>query len=101
MDPGLGSGGLGRLAACFLDSLATLDYPAWGYLTSLEFRLTHIRYGIRYKYGQFRQDIVHKQQVETPDFWLEQGNPWEICRTDINFQVGFNGHVAITLGTIS
>ncbi|KAH3759337.1 glycogen phosphorylase [Pelomyxa schiedti] len=82
-DPGLGSGGLGRLAACFLDSLATLNYPSWGY-------------GIRYKYGQFEQNIIHKQQVETPDFWLEQGNPWEVCRTDIQYEIGFGGHVAIT-----
>lgn len=78
-DPGLGSGGLGRLAACFLDSLATLDYPAWGY-------------GIRYKYGQFIQAILHNQQIEVPDFWLETGNPWEILRHDIHYDVGFYGH---------
>nr|AAL23577.1 glycogen phosphorylase [Mastigamoeba balamuthi] len=79
-DAGLGSGGLGRLAACFLDSLATLNYPAWGY-------------GIRYKYGQFKQNIVRGYQVETPDFWLESGNPWEIPRQDIVYKVGMYGSV--------
>lgn len=80
-DAALGSGGLGRLAACFLDSLATLDMPAWGY-------------GIRYLYGQFKQFIVHGQQVETPDFWLDEGsgNPWEIPRLDVSFKVGFGGN---------
>ena len=79
-DAALGNGGLGRLAACFLDSLATLNYPAWGY-------------GIRYLYGMFKQNIVHHAQVETPDFWLDKGNPWEICRRDICFEVNFGGHV--------
>lgn len=80
VDPALGNGGLGRLAACFLDSLATLDYPAWGY-------------GIRYDYGIFRQRIIKGYQVEVPDYWLAQGNPWEIERSDINYDVHFGGHV--------
>jgi starch phosphorylase len=77
-DAGLGSGGLGRLAACFLDSLATLNYPAWGY-------------GIRYRYGQFRQEMVNGFQFEIPDVWLEQGNPWEVPRQDVLYTVGFYG----------
>lgn len=77
-DPALGNGGLGRLAACFLDSLATLDYPAWGY-------------GIRYEYGIFRQKIIKGWQVEVPDYWLHNGNPWEIERTDVQYPVRFYG----------
>ena len=77
-DAALGNGGLGRLAACFLDSLATLEIPAWGY-------------GIRYEYGIFRQTLVNGYQVEIPDFWLTQGNPWEIERQDITYQVRFYG----------
>jgi len=68
-DPGLGNGGLGRLAACFMDSLATLELPAVGY-------------GIRYEYGIFEQRIEHGQQVEHRDNWLEYGNPWELPRHD-------------------
>ena len=80
VDPGLGNGGLGRLAACFLDSLATLDYPAWGY-------------GIRYDYGIFRQKILKGYQVEMPDYWLAQINPWEIERSDVSYDVQFGGHI--------
>lgn len=78
-DPGLGNGGLGRLAACFLDSLATLDIPALGY-------------GIRYEYGIFRQEISDGWQVEKPDSWLTIGNPWEIPRKQLLFPVFFGGH---------
>ena len=79
-DPALGNGGLGRLAACFLDSLATLDYPAWGY-------------GIRYNYGIFKQQIVQGYQMEIPDYWLSNGNPWEIQRIDVQYPVRFYGTV--------
>ena len=77
-DEGLGNGGLGRLAACFIDSLATMDYPAVGY-------------GIRYEFGIFRQEIVRGYQVEKPDNWLKYGNPWEIKRVDIPCVVQFGG----------
>ena len=79
-DAGLGNGGLGRLAACFLDSLATLELPAYGY-------------GIRYNYGIFRQQIKNGWQVETPDNWLKDGNPWEIKRPDLIYPVLFGGEV--------
>ena len=79
-DAALGNGGLGRLAACFLDSMATLGVPGFGY-------------GIRYEYGMFRQRIVDGQQVETPDYWLTRGNPWEFQRPEVNYRVRFGGHV--------
>ncbi|MBQ9394878.1 MAG: glycogen/starch/alpha-glucan phosphorylase [Proteobacteria bacterium] len=79
-DPGLGNGGLGRLAACFLDSLATLGYPAMGY-------------GIRYEFGIFRQSFKDGWQVESRDPWLERMNPWEIARPDHAATVNFGGHV--------
>ncbi|MEQ5209281.1 glycogen/starch/alpha-glucan phosphorylase, partial [Proteus sp. fly-1067] len=79
-DPGLGNGGLGRLAACFLDSLATMNLPGCGY-------------GIRYEYGMFRQTIRNGQQIECPDDWLAHGNPWEFPRTESRYQIQFEGHV--------
>jgi len=77
-EPGLGNGGLGRLAACYLDSLATLEVPAIGY-------------GIRYEFGIFDQEIRDGWQVEITDKWLELGNPWEICRPEIVYRVGWKG----------
>jgi starch phosphorylase len=79
-DAGLGNGGLGRLAACFLDSLATLQLPGYGY-------------GVRYDYGIFRQTIKDGYQVEEPDNWLRFGNPWEIERPEAQFEVHFGGRV--------
>lgn len=79
-DPGLGNGGLGRLAACFLDSLATLDYPAYGY-------------GLRYDYGMFRQSIENGWQVEHADTWLQRGFRWEIRRDDLRVPVRFGGRI--------
>ena len=79
-DPGLGNGGLGRLAACFLDSLATLGMPGRGY-------------GIRYDYGMFKQNIVEGEQKESPDYWLEYGNPWEFQRFNTRYKVRFGGRV--------
>ena len=81
-DAGLGNGGLGRLAACFLDSLATLDYPGHGY-------------GIRYQYGMFEQHIENGYQVEYPDNWLKHRDPWEIKRSDLTVQVKFGGNVGV------
>jgi starch phosphorylase len=78
-EPGLGNGGLGRLAACYLDSLATLEVPAIGY-------------GIRYEFGIFDQEIRDGWQMEITDKWLELGNPWEICRPEIAYRVGWKGH---------
>jgi starch phosphorylase len=78
-EPGLGNGGLGRLAACFIDSLATLDLPAVGY-------------GIRYEFGIFRQTFVDGWQVEQPDTWLLRGNPWEFIQPDDMIEVGFGGY---------
>lgn len=77
-EPGLGNGGLGRLAACYLDSLATVEIPAIGY-------------GIRYKFGIFDQEISDGWQIERTDKWLKMGTPWEICRPDISFYVCFGG----------
>lgn len=79
-DPGLGNGGLGRLAACFLDSLATLEYPAYGY-------------GIRYEFGIFKQVFQNGYQVEKPEEWLKFGNPWEIERPEYSVPVKFYGRV--------
>ncbi len=79
-DAALGNGGLGRLAACFLDSMATLNLPGYGY-------------GIRYEYGMFAQRIEDGRQVEHPDNWLRYGNPWEFPRPEVLFQVKFHGRV--------
>ena len=79
-DAGLGNGGLGRLAACFLDSMATLGLPGYGY-------------GIRYDYGMFHQRLRNGYQVEEPDDWLRLGNPWEIARPEHTFRVQFYGRV--------
>ncbi|QPG75074.1 Non-essential glycogen phosphorylase [Brettanomyces nanus] len=82
-DAGLGNGGLGRLAACFIDSMSTGNYPGWGY-------------GLRYNYGIFSQKIVDGYQVEAPDYWLKFGNPWEIPRHEIQIPVDFYGYVSTT-----
>jgi starch phosphorylase len=79
-DAGLGNGGLGRLAACYLDSMATLGIPGYGY-------------GIRYEHGIFKQRIVNGRQVEVPDNWLADTNPWEIARPDRTYEVKFYGRV--------
>lgn len=78
----LGNGGLGRLASCFLDSIATLNYPGWGY-------------GLRYKYGLFKQAITADGQLEFAENWLETGYPWEVPRFDISYPVKFFGHVEV------
>ena len=80
VEPGLGNGGLGRLAACYMESLATLRVPATGY-------------GIRYKYGIFKQTIKDNQQVEVTDNWLHGDWPWELCYPDESVEVGFGGKV--------
>ena len=79
VEPGLGNGGLGRLAACFIDSLATLGVPNTGY-------------GIRYEYGIFRQTFVDGQQVEQPDNWLAYGSPWEFPHPEAAQTISFGGH---------
>jgi len=79
-DMGLGNGGLGRLAACFLDSLATLDFPAIGY-------------GIHYQYGLFKQEFRNGYQVELPDDWMKFGTPWEIVRPEHTTEIDLYGHV--------
>ena len=84
-DPALGNGGLGRLAACFLDSLSTLGYPAYGC-------------GIRYKYGMFKQAIENGYQVEKPDNWLKDGYPFEIKRAEYTEEIKFGGYVKMIPG---
>jgi starch phosphorylase len=84
-DAGLGNGGLGRLAACFLDSMATLGLPGMGY-------------GIRYEFGIFNQEVVGGHQVERADEWLKFGNPWELCRPEKAVPVRFFGHVEHVTG---
>ncbi len=85
-EPGLGNGGLGRLAACYMDSLATLNIPAIGY-------------GIRYEFGIFNQEIHNGWQVENTDKWLSYGNPWEIARPEISFDIKLGGHSESYLDT--
>ena len=79
-DAALGNGGLGRLAACFMESMATVGVPAYGY-------------GIRYRHGLFRQEILDGNQVELPETWLEHGNPWEFDRREAAYDIGFGGRV--------
>ena len=79
-DAALGNGGLGRLAACFMESMATLDIPSFGY-------------GIRYEHGLFRQVLDHGVQQELPEDWLQLGNPWEFERADVSYPIGFGGTV--------
>ncbi|XP_031389190.1 alpha-glucan phosphorylase, H isozyme isoform X2 [Punica granatum] len=81
-DAALGNGGLGRLASCFLDSMATLNLPAWGY-------------GLRYRYGLFKQRITKDGQEELAEDWLEKFSPWEIVRHDVTFPIRFFGHVEV------
>lgn len=85
-DAALGNGGLGRLAACFMESMASLNIPAYGY-------------GIRYDHGLFRQKIINGWQVELPENWLENGNPWEFPRREAAYEIGFGG--TVTLDTLA
>ena len=85
VEPGLGNGGLGRLAACFIDSLATMNVPCIGY-------------GIRYEYGIFRQTFVDGRQVEQPDTWLQLGAPWEFPHPEASVQINFGGHTERYVG---
>ena len=85
IDAGLGNGGLGRLAACFLDSIATLDLPGVGY-------------GLRYDFGIFKQNIKNGYQVEQPDEWLKHRYPWEIPHPEFQLEVQFGGHVETRSG---
>ena len=78
-DPALGNGGLGRLAACYMDSLSTMNYPGYGY-------------GIRYEYGIFKQVIQNFEQKELPDYWLKNGNPWDVIRLDTKYTIRFYGY---------
>ncbi len=81
-DAALGNGGLGRLAACFMESMASVDIPAYGY-------------GIRYQHGLFRQEIAEGWQVELPEKWLDHGNPWEFERRESSYEIGFGGSVEL------
>lgn len=85
-DAGLGNGGLGRLAACFIDSCATLQLPVTGY-------------GIRYEYGMFQQSIENGNQIESPDHWLRDGNPWELERPEYTQRIKFGGHTEFRKNT--
>ena len=84
-DAALGNGGLGRLAACFLDSFAELGLPSFGY-------------GLRYQYGMFAQGIQQGRQVEAPDDWMRLGQPWEVPRPELRYRVGFGGRVEVEGG---
>ncbi|MEI6066403.1 MAG: glycogen/starch/alpha-glucan phosphorylase [Methylococcaceae bacterium] len=83
-DAGLGNGGLGRLAACFIDSCATLQLPVIGY-------------GLRYEYGMFTQTIINGEQVEKPDHWLRYGNVWEVERLEYSYSIKFGGHTEVQI----